>query len=161
MKTLLYIAILSMMAVLTVGCKHTAPTVQTVTVHDTTYTETRIVERDTVLLAPASQVDVSMQVDQLLNAASNRFEKQIKNAKLSIVRVNDTINIGCECDTLALAAKIRDRYINRWRKTLTSEVKTVPEKFVPGYVKILAWIGGGVSLIILILAAIQIIKILK
>lgn len=161
MKILISILAIAWIAVLTVGCKNIAPIVHTRTVTDTVFTEVETIIRDTVLIAPAAQVDIEMQVEAFLKESLNGFQKQFKNAKLNVVRVNDTIRIECECDTLALKAEIRDRYESEWRKTEIIEVREVPVKFVPWWVKTLAWIGGAVALVVLSLAAIQIIKIIK
>lgn len=161
MKQLITILSIAWIAALTVGCKHTAPIVQTRTVTDTVYTQVETVVRDTVLMAPAAKVDVELQVEAFLKESLKGFEKQFKNATLKVGRINDTIRIECACDTLAIKAQLRDRYAKEWRKTEIKDVKEVPVKYIPAWIKYLAWLGGAVCVIILGLAAIQIIKLIK
>lgn len=144
------------LAALAAGCRNGLPVTNTVIVHDTTTVVNTVTVRDTVLITERASVDVRMQIDQLLKESLKGFEKQFKNAKLHVVRINDTVRITCECDTIALTAQLRDRYQHEWRKTLTARQQTIPVKYIPRWVQVLAWIGGALSAATLIYIIIKI-----
>ncbi len=144
------IVLLCSVACLVVGCRTAAPIIQTHTVSDTVWVETQTVIRDTVLTAPASRVQSDIAYTKLLNQALNGFEKQFKNARLTVKTIRDTVRITCDCDSIALEAKLRNKIIREMHKTQIKTTEQVPVRYVPKWIKILAWVGGIAVLMLLI-----------
>ena len=130
---------------------------QYITVHDTVKITEKVIIRDTVLIAPAAKATLKIPLKSLMsNDQKNPFKTSVKNkqAGLNASVDNDTLNVECGCDTVALIAKLRDKYIEKERnrtKTITPEPEKIP--FIPWYVGLLASIGG-VALIALLIALI-------
>lgn len=141
MRIVLSIMIIAWMAGFT-SCRTPASISETRVARDTVYFHSETKTRDTVIIAPASQVDVSMQVEAILNKSLKGFEKQFKNATLRIDRFEDSLRIVCECDTLAIQAQLRDKYEREYRQSEITITREIPVRYVPKWVRIFAWIGG-------------------
>jgi hypothetical protein len=133
---------------LALGCKSVRPAADT-TVKEVVSVDTYTQERDTTIITPPSTVAISIPLENVktgFNSGLNRHS----NAKV-VASVNDgKINIVCTCDTLAIAAKLRDQFKKEIKHTNTKETIVVPEPFTPWPILALAWIGGGGLLLIVI-----------
>lgn len=121
---------------------------------DTLTVEKKIIERDTIFFTDTARVAVKVPVLKLKDT-SKPFKpiiKQHKNARVIIKRVRDTIRFTAECDSLELAAKIKDQFVKEHHKKEIVKTEIVQMRYVPKLVKWLAWIGA----IALVLAGVKI-----
>lgn len=140
MKKLTFIFIL----ILLVGCKSNRPTVEkSRIVKDSTSTVIRIVPRDTIVPVPGDSVRVQVPLKDLGIVPVTGISKS-GNLKASVSRVNDQIIVDCDVKELELKLQLLDKEIQILKSKLITEAERieVPVKFVPWWVKTLAWAGG-------------------
>lgn len=145
-----------------VGCRNRQPITKTTTVTDTVYTTETIVERDTVLYTDTSSVGLSFDCDSLfkaLQSASKPLKMKQKNANLVFkIEPGGRLHARASCDSLKVELAIKDKIIKELRKRSEKTTVEIPVKYIPRFVEILAWIGGVLSLIVLVALVIQITK---
>jgi IMP dehydrogenase/GMP reductase len=109
------------------------------TVYDTITRQKIITYRDTVLITEKTTVTL---VTDCNDVSEIPKVKQKKNAKLTLAKTSDgKLTASCECDTLTIKAKLKDELQKERQTTVRTETKIQKEKYVPGWVKIFAWIG--------------------
>jgi len=141
MKRFFYIGLLLL---LITSCQCPKMMTDTKVITDTLTIEKKIVERDTIFFTDTARVAVKVPVLKLKDA-SKPFKpiiKQHKNVRVIIKRVRDTIRFTAECDSIELAAKIKDRFIKEHHKKETVKTEIVQMRYIPKLVKLLAWLGG-------------------
>jgi predicted component of type VI protein secretion system len=145
------------------SCKSTKPLVSN---SDSVSKTTLILERDTNVVAPADSASLTFSVADLIKAsnatvstskAGNTVVEYASNSKQAVVLgtvrsrqasiiatlKNGQLQVGCKCDTLAIIAKIKDKYQSKERTiTKTITLPPVQIKYIPWYVTALAWVGG-------------------
>lgn len=125
-----------------VGCKVLCPPAERIVIHDSTQTVVRI--HDTILYsAPASVTGEIALGDLIIKENFKPVRKTYKHATLLQKVVNDTLVSTCLCDTAAIRAQYRETITTRLRSEFSKVVlPPVEVKFIPKWVKWLAWIGG-------------------
>jgi len=161
MKGKLFILTIGVVLLLAGCCKQQYPPAGSYE-KDSTYTERFSVPRDTVIKIPGDSVSIALPA-VILNADSIPFKPVVKRsgrATLTVkVNKDKVLNIGCNCDSAAIAAKVLDTYIQTHRQqTKTVTITLPPEKYIPLFVKTLAWTGG---IFLLLLAVATFLKIKK
>lgn len=132
----------------TAGCRSLRPALE---IHDTTIVERTITIHDTVFKTAPASVRTTLAVpcpDQFkkdFKPSSNRN----KNATVKTSMVGDSLQIDCECDTIAIRAQLKNIYEKTDHNRTEVATRTV-ENNVPGFVKFLAWSGGIFWVLILI-----------
>lgn len=97
------------------GCKTVKKTSETTTViTDTVFKDRTVTIRDTIIKTEPAKTTVAMPSGDF-KGDLKPIQKQFKNANLNIHKKNDTIYIECECDTIAIKARIRDVYEKEYR----------------------------------------------
>ncbi|MBX7204153.1 MAG: hypothetical protein K1X81_01900 [Bacteroidia bacterium] len=124
------------------GCR--TAKVTTRETHDTVFVSKTITVTDTVFKTEATQVSEWLPIDSLLKPDLNPVTKQFKNARLTITRYAGGIKADCDCDTLAIKAQLIHTQEKEYRARSQTETKTITirERYVPGFIKFLAWSGG-------------------
>ncbi len=139
----LFFSIFIVMLLVSVGCKSMQPTTQVV--HDSVYVEKTktVTVTDTVFKTEAAQVSISYPCDSFKQGLKP-VSKTFKNATLKVERQGGQLKIDCACDTLSIKAQLRHTIETEYkaRSQLQNIVTTKLIKYVPWYVKILAWCGG-------------------
>ncbi|MEH0008015.1 MAG: hypothetical protein V6Z82_04775 [Flavobacteriales bacterium] len=107
-------------------------------VRDSVVVDTKTVLHDTVFVTPKSQVTTYVALSDL---GAKPVVKQSKNARIVVKKINDTVFVQAGCDTLALAAKIKEHFIKEFHATVETEI--VRQKYIPWWAKILCWAGGA------------------
>lgn len=128
-------------------CKKLYPVTE---VHkDTTIIKETVVVRDTVLTIPGASVGALIESGELKveNVPSDNrkriVDKENKQSRLTVDKDNSgNLYIDCDCDTVAIAAKLYDRYRQENRQKETVKTIIQAQKYTPFYIKILAWIGA-------------------
>ncbi|TWP30515.1 hypothetical protein ETU09_00510 [Apibacter muscae] len=111
-----------------------------------TETNTLIVEktttyRDTVFVTEKAKASVTTPVENLNEKPQ---VSKNKNATQSLYKDKDgNIVADCECDSLQIAAKIKQELQKETLETVITETQIQKVPYVPFLVKCLAWIGGG------------------
>lgn len=164
MKLTITIALLMLLVL--AGCQGGRSVQRSTVVHDTTYVDVVRVERDTLLVTERAGVDISFDCDSLMKALSEagtkRVQKQFKNASITISAGRDgRLTADCDCDTLSIEAKLRDTIRREFRNRSETTTIRVPVKYVPGWVKLFAYIGGAVSAGVLGILTFQLIKLIS
>lgn len=118
------------------------PTIQT-DIKDSINVAIEHVERDTNIIAPGAKTELEFKISDLEKLPDGIILKsQDKQAGLKFIKENNKIKATCNCDTLAIQAKLRDTYTSQDRvRTITNNVIT-EVKYIPTWVRWLAWIGG-------------------
>ena len=100
--------------------------------------------RDTLFKVPLARVRAALPLSALKQSAKpfKALVSKDKNARLVVRRIRDTLRIVAQCDSLSLAAQIRDRIIKETHRKRVVQTRVVRQPYVPGWVKILAWAGG-------------------
>lgn len=112
--------------------KKTYPSYQTI---DTFWVEEIVVERDTSIVVPSAMVGIEL--DSL-----SEFVKHDQQAKLEVRKTKEgRWNIACECDTLSIVARLRDKNKTTSHKKLEQEVIIERERYTPSIVLYLAVLG--------------------
>lgn len=140
-------------------CKHLAPTVQTV-LSDSTMVETSTTVRDTTIKTPASSVEyvirfVNKEKDTAKSWMFHNLDSVVKtksNATLKLTQQGSFLKAECLCDTLAIQAKLKhtNTSTKQTKTNTTTKTETKEVKYIPWWVELLALIGAG-FLIFLIL----------
>lgn len=139
MKIPAFFLLLLFTALSTACCTRQA--VNSVSRTDSVFTEIRIIERDTLIVTPLSEVKVEIPINQLIDQPTITNKKG--NSKLRAQLINDTLRMSCVCDTLEIQAKIKDTYDRTVSKTQINRTVIQEKKVVPFAVKFLAIIGGA------------------
>jgi hypothetical protein len=160
--SLMLLALVSLVLVLA-SCGSTKPLIPAVV--DSVSSVTKTVERDTNIKVPASGTSFRVSMDKLFGAIKLDYQnshpvagtnqllpavpkqpvplgsQQNKQATASASIVDGQLQIDCKCDSMEIAAKLLDKYLQTNRtRTITLPPKEV--KYIPWYVKALAWLGG-------------------
>ncbi|MNS03117.1 hypothetical protein D3C72_344450 [compost metagenome] len=117
---------------------------------------TLIFERDTNIYSPEAAAGLHIPLSEVKQGLKP-VKKSNKQATVTAQVVGNQLYVDCECDSVAIAAKIRDT------ETRQTSVKTVTEtvqvKFIPLFVTVLAWIGGA-SILVGVFSALRLFKVL-
>lgn len=152
MKKLFYILLIGFGALLLFGCKSQKPTLtKSRVVKDSVSVTTRIVPRDTIVPVPGDSLRFSVPLEAI-GIEPIKAVSESGKVKASISRKDDQIIVDCKTEELELKLRLLDKEIEKLKttKVVETETKYVPERFVPWWVKILAW-AGGVSIALLAL----------
>lgn len=123
---------------------------------DSIKVETKVIERDTVIVTDTAFVSVAAPVKEL-KPGMKPITKKSKQAKVTIsVNKQGKLIADCECDTTKILAQLKDTYQQSVQtKVITQNQK---EKYIPWLVKVLAYIGGGFVFLTILYYIIKIIK---
>lgn len=127
-----------------IGCKSNRPTVtKNRVVKDSVSVTTSIVPRDTIVVVPRDSVNVRVSLKELGIEPTVATSKS-GDVKATIRRIEDTIIVDCDVKELEMKLQLLDKEIEKLKSTkiVDTETKYVPERYVPWWVKILAWAGG-------------------
>lgn len=113
------------------------------------------VERDTVIVAPGAIAKAEVPLQEL-KPGMKPISRSERQAKVS-VKVNDKgrLQVDCACDTLAIAAKLKEQNTQSVRTIVETRRTEVP--YVPWYIKIAAWLGLA-ALLLLLMRIVAIVK---
>lgn len=106
--------------------------------------EKKVIVRDTVFVTDTVKLVQKLAIKDL-EAKKEPFKpiiKKRKNARVIIKKVYDTLHVEIQCDSIELAAKIKDMFVKELKQEVKVEVKEVPMKYTPRLTKWLAWIGS-------------------
>lgn len=138
------------------ACSRKIVSVQSEVVHDTLTVTKTIVERDTIIQVPGSSIAYQLPIPipkmftGVEGAKNGIIAKQEKQASLKITYSDHQIRIDCGCDTVQLKAKLFDTFQKEARKTVVEKTIVHQQRFVPKWVKVLAWSGSIFYLLLLI-----------
>lgn len=134
------------------------PITNLVSTIDSTHVERKVNIRDTIINLPFYKVGVSVAEKDLTETP---LTKTNGNAKVELYKKDEIIYANATCDSLELQLKLKDSIISTFRDRKTDTVISLPPeqvKYVPWYIKTLAWIGGIALLILGIKVALFIYK---
>ena len=150
---IIIVVVLTTMALIVFGCRTPQPIVQT-------EVKEVLVERtitDTIVtIAPDSaSIKALLECDSAGNVLIKELEEvQGKNVSLALALKNakgkptTTIAIDCKQDSLEKVIALKDETIKELSNNKQTE--TIEVKYIPAFVKVFAWIGGGACLLVLI-----------
>ena len=135
-KVLLFALILVVFA----SCKCPKIVTDTQVVRDEIVRTKEVVVRDTVFITKPTKVFVEVPIEKITEVPVIKYRK---NARVVLQKVRDTIRVTATCDSIALAAKIKDQLTTekQVKEIVTTEIVRV--RFIPWTVKALAIIGSG------------------
>ena len=146
------VVVLTTMALIVFGCRAPQPIVQT-------EVKEVLVERtitDTIVtIAPDSaSIKALLECDSAGNVLIRELEEvQGKNVSLALALKNlkgkpTTLSVDCKQDSLEKVIALKDETIKELSNNKQTE--TIEVKYIPDFVKVFAWIGGGACLLVLI-----------
>lgn len=153
----LAVLILSILLLGGASCKSSRSVQTERIVFDTTTVTVTNVERDTILIAPADSAHLFWQLP-LLHPIQSRG---LRNAKITAIPKDRGTLVICECDSLAIAAKLRDKYVDKHRNRVETVTVSKTVYRTPKFIKLLAMSGGLALLFLVVIILLQLIKILK
>ena len=150
-QTIVAAMLVALMVWVLQGCKTPQPVVQT-------EVKKVVVEREVrdtiVTIAPDSaSIKALLECDSAGNVLIKELqEAQGKNvalqAQLKNTNKGTAIVIDCKQDSLEKVIALKDETIKELSNN--KQVETVEVKYIPAFVKVFAWIGGGAILLVLI-----------
>jgi len=151
---LIALATILLAIVVVTGCKCPQAVTSTV-VKDSTSTTIKREYRDTVIRIPADTASIQALVKCPPNGIVNMPEMKVKSKRaiISAKIVNGAFDATCTCPELEKQVKILKETIFqlRQRNSLTTRTATVEVRYIPGWVKVLAWVGVTTLLMLLLL----------
>ena len=149
---IIIVVVLTTMALIVFGCRTPQPIVQT-------EVKEVLVERtitDTIVtIAPDSaSIKALLECDSAGNVLIEELEEvQGKNVSLALALKNlkgkpATLSVDCKQDSLEKVIALKDETIKELSNNKQTE--TIEVKYIPAFVKVFAWIGGGACLLVLI-----------
>lgn len=139
---------MALAALLLSSCASLRPVKETV-IYDTVRVDNQVVIRDTIIKSVRATVTDTFEVpcpEMNLN-----ISRQSGHAKL---RVNITGGQGsaeCICDSTEIRAQIRDHYEKIYHARGEKKTRIITKKYVPKWIKFLAWSGAIFYLLLLII----------
>ncbi|MGY5253293.1 hypothetical protein [Sphingobacterium spiritivorum] len=137
--------------VLITGCKSSrqVPATTAIIQQDTIRVTSTIRIRDTILVTQPAKASMDIQVEDLKEGFV--LKNSSRNATVSARVTSGKLNMDCICDSLSIYAQLRDKMIQTDTQRRLTITKTVSKeiKFIPWYIRVLAWLGG-ISLIIIV-----------
>lgn len=124
------------------GCRTVHPVAETVrTVKDSTWTEVKFHKKDTTITIPGAVTVITIPIEDI---TATPVRKSSGRATVSVSRSGDNIECECECAEEHHRIELLEKEISHLQKIveLQKETRTEYEKYVPWYIKVLAWIGG-------------------
>jgi hypothetical protein len=143
-----------------IACRTTAPSIETNQKDSVAVSEHISWEDTTVQTAPDSAsisfpwsiLYPTIEKDTVLVAKGNR------NASVKVIVSKEKITATANCDSVESKLRLAQKEITRFHLQQTSEIKTIREPFVPGFIKFLAWTGGASILLGIIFLILKIRK---
>lgn len=129
-----------------VGCKTVQPSVEnTRTVKDSTWTEVKYHKKDTIITIPGDVSFISLPAHKITTRPTTTTSGR---STATVTRKGENIEVQCECAAFKETISYLETEITHLREIidLQKQIKTVPKKFVPWYIKTLAWIGAAALL---------------
>jgi len=134
-------------------------TQETITVRDTTTTVVTVTPRDTLIKIPGDAVKFRV---LLADLTEKKLSKKSPSGRTeaSVFVMDEELFVDCKTDSLEQVIQLQEKTITTLRNRLEQKdtVVEVPVKFVPWYIKTLAWIGGALLLLGACYIAIMILK---
>ena len=120
--------------------------------------------RDTIVtIAPDSaSIKALLECDSAGNVLIKELEEvQGKNVSLALALKNlkgkpATLSVDCKQDSLEKVIALKDETIKEMSNN--KQVETIEVKYIPAFVKVMAWVGGGACLLVLIAIALWVYK---
>ena len=121
------------------GGQKTASVEQHTTVKDSTVVTFKPV--DTIITVPEEKVRIEVPVSELNEVP---LVKKGERTTLSISMIGEVLSAECKAEQLERKIQLMEKTIARLRSTTTDRTETIIQevKYVPWYIKTLAWIGG-------------------
>lgn len=142
------------------SCKTVKIAAEKEVLKDSIHTQVQVIPRDTIIDIP--RVEVDLFISELNLSEDKPFIKQSakKNAILTIKKDSTGISANCTCDSTKIAATLYENYVTTYhqKKQSIEVLKTLTVKKTPKFVGLLAWIGGGILLLIIIWLLVSILK---
>lgn len=136
--------------------KPTSTSKLTTTIKDSITSQVKTIDT-LVVLRKADTLKLKATIDKLTEEA---IIKKSKFAKLTIKRVGNTIQAECITDELKELIELQREIINHYKEINTQKEDTIiiPKRYIPKMIKVLAWIGGVILLLIVIGVILKFVK---
>ena len=144
------LVIFFMGVVLLGSCKSLQPSRKTIeSVKDSTVTTVRFVEKDTLITVPGDTLTFSVPFYEL---SETPIERTNGRTTARISRGNGQVTVECLTEKYEQLISYQNEIIETLRQINRNKEETieVPVKFVPWYIKTLAWIGGLFLLLVFV-----------
>jgi len=139
--------LLLIVLVLLQSCKPTEIVTKEVQVKDSVSVKTTLMPRDTIVTISADSISINIPISDI---TEKPIVKKSKRVRTSIKRVGNSIETKCNADELEKQIAIKDKLIETYRSKKTQEQTTVtiPVRYTPKHIQLLAWVGGVVILLL-------------
>lgn len=142
------------------GCKTPQPIMQEKIVE----VERVVTKTDTIvtILPDSASIKALLECDSAGNVLVKELqEAQGKNVSLALALKNlkgkpATLSVDCKQDSLEKVIALKDETIKEMSNN--KQVETIEVKYIPAFVKVMAWIGGALSLLLLLWVVLKVYK---
>ena len=142
------------------GCKAPQPIMQEKIVE----VERVVTKTDTIvtILPDSASIKALLECDSAGNVLIKELqEAQGKNVSLALALKNlkgkpATLSVDCKQDSLEKVIALKDETIKEMSNN--KQVETIEVKYIPAFVKVMAWIGGALSLLLLLWVVLKVYK---
>ena len=135
-----------------------------ISIKDSSYTQTKIEYRDTTIYTPADTVTLrdTINCDELGRVNMPERTVRSNNASVTVGILNNELNVTANCDSLEIELqKIREIQTSE-NKHIYKEVQIKKEQYIPSFYQFCFWwfwiTAGGISLFLLFKYALKSIK---
>ncbi|MEH6405760.1 MAG: hypothetical protein V7767_00620 [Leeuwenhoekiella sp.] len=150
--------IVTLLVLLLSSCGGGKPTLtRSVTEKDSTWTKVSTIKRDTIITIPGDSIKIRIPILDITEEPVTRYGVR---SSASVRKENEDLVIDCKCDEYKQQIELMEKLIEQHEtyEKLLKETVLKPERYVPWYIKILAWIGGISILGIGVIVTIKFIK---
>lgn len=127
------------------ACRSSKKVAESTVITDTTIVERTVTEHSVSVLSPRDTSTFKVPVIAIKDGYKAE-KKGSKNARAILTVKDDTMSVECECDSQRIIGKYLSEnkiITNKTNKVIT---RHVPVKYVPWWVKTLAWVGAVTTL---------------
>lgn len=142
-------AILLLIILLSCGSKKTATTDTYHKVTDSISRKEKTIYRDSIITVPKDSVKLQVKFSELSEVP---VIKKTGRTTVSLTRTDDHVKAECHTEALEMTIQLQHTIIEILQKQKIEDSKTItiPERYVPKPVKVLAWAGGLFFVVIII-----------
>lgn len=131
------------------SCAPKKTATSTTIIKDSTYIKKTIVPVDTIIKLPENNVSVQAEFKDL---TEKPIVNRSKNLTASLSKVGNIITADCDVAELELTIRLQKQLLEIYRQKIIRDTTkvTVPERYIPEWIKPIIWLGASTLILIII-----------
>jgi hypothetical protein len=140
-----------------ISCAPKKTVMSTTVIKDSTYIKKTIIPVDTIIKVPKNKTSVHADFKDLTETP---IVKHSKNLTASLSKVGNIITADCDVGELELTIRLQNELLEIYRQKETDNTTkvTVPERYIPEWIKPFIWIGASTLILIIIAVCVYLFK---